>query len=346
MPPRFEYGRAAAGPRRDHGPLPDRAVADAAGHRAASSAAVAVDSVGKNFSWSVRRDRRASKSASAAAARARASCASRRRAASRGCTCSRCARARARPRRRSSCSRRQQRDVLVVLPVTTWQGLNPVDDDGDGRPNTLGAGLPVRVARPFVKDGLPAADPPPARRCCSPSSTARATATTSRPTSRSRAARAASSAGYRGVILAGDTRWLDVRVARRCAASCATAGACCRSARDSLRRTRDADAGRARDRPDAADAARPLRRAPAADRAPGPLTLVNITDGIDLFAGTAGQFAGIGAFEQTIDVRGGTSAIAAAAAAAGRAPPGDRRLAPRQGPRDPPGHAGLLCRPA
>jgi hypothetical protein len=45
--------------------------------------------------------------------------------------------------------------VLVVLPALTWQGLNPVDDDGDGIPNTLQDGGPVKLARPFA-DGLPA----------------------------------------------------------------------------------------------------------------------------------------------------------------------------------------------
>ena len=40
--------------------------------------------------------------------------------------------------------------VLVVLPTLTWQGLNPVDDDGDGIPNTLLSGEPVQLARPFV----------------------------------------------------------------------------------------------------------------------------------------------------------------------------------------------------
>lgn len=39
--------------------------------------------------------------------------------------------------------------VLVVLPALSWQGLNPVDDDGDGIPNTLLSGEPVRLARPL-----------------------------------------------------------------------------------------------------------------------------------------------------------------------------------------------------
>jgi hypothetical protein len=44
--------------------------------------------------------------------------------------------------------------ALVVLPALTWQGLNPVDDDGDGVPNTLSRGLPIALARVFA-DGLP-----------------------------------------------------------------------------------------------------------------------------------------------------------------------------------------------
>jgi hypothetical protein len=48
------------------------------------------------------------------------------------------------------------RPVLVVLPYMTWQGRNPVDDDGDGMPNLLDLGIGVRGARPFAGGGLPA----------------------------------------------------------------------------------------------------------------------------------------------------------------------------------------------
>jgi hypothetical protein len=44
--------------------------------------------------------------------------------------------------------------VLVVLPTLSWQGLNPVDDDGDGIPNTLASGEPVRLDRPLVTTPL------------------------------------------------------------------------------------------------------------------------------------------------------------------------------------------------
>ena len=46
--------------------------------------------------------------------------------------------------------------VLVVLPAITWQGLNPVDGDGDGFPDTLDNARAVSLARPFAFGGLPA----------------------------------------------------------------------------------------------------------------------------------------------------------------------------------------------
>ena len=45
--------------------------------------------------------------------------------------------------------------VLVVLPALTWQGENPVDDNGDGFPDTLTGGGPIVLERPFA-DGVPA----------------------------------------------------------------------------------------------------------------------------------------------------------------------------------------------
>jgi hypothetical protein len=44
--------------------------------------------------------------------------------------------------------------ILVVLPALTWLGQNPADEDGDGMPDTLDAGDPVNLARPFA-NGLP-----------------------------------------------------------------------------------------------------------------------------------------------------------------------------------------------
>jgi hypothetical protein len=50
----------------------------------------------------------------------------------------------------------RERAVLVVLPVMTWQGRNPVDDDGDGAPDVLDRGVGVRLDRVYAGDGLPA----------------------------------------------------------------------------------------------------------------------------------------------------------------------------------------------
>ena len=44
---------------------------------------------------------------------------------------------------------------LVVLPALTWQGLNPVDDDGDGFADTLLSARAVRLDRYFAGGGFP-----------------------------------------------------------------------------------------------------------------------------------------------------------------------------------------------
>ena len=206
------------------------------------------------------------------------------------------------------------RNVLVVLPTTTWQGLNPVDDDGDGRPNTLEAGLPVRIGRPFVKSGLPDGLPRhealllawlDRERHRYDLTTDVALARGEGPTLR----------GHRGLILAGDTRWLAGRTARALRSFVRGGGNLLSVGTRSLRSTVTlTPRGRAID--PTAPTARDLfgaRLRPIA-RPQTPVSLVNIVDDIQLFAGTAGQFPDVGAYEQTIDVRGGTRAVAAAAA--------------------------------
>ncbi|MEY2517029.1 MAG: hypothetical protein QOJ89_4387 [bacterium] len=210
----------------------------------------------------------------------------------------------------------ESRDVLVVLPATTWQGLNPVDDDGDGRPDTLTAGLPVRTARPFVKSGLPAQLPRHEALLLAwldrehhryDLTTDVALARHAGPTL----------AGHRGVILAGDTRWLDGRLARSLRAFVRGGGKLLSVGTESLRRTvtltprrRAIDPTPPTPRDLFGARLRPVERT----RPLAQVTLVNVVDNIQLFAGTGGQFGGIGAFEQTIDVRGGARAVEAAAA--------------------------------
>lgn len=50
---------------------------------------------------------------------------------------------------------RRRGRVLVVLPAITWQGRNPVDDDGDGFPNTLELARSAGAERAFAGGRLP-----------------------------------------------------------------------------------------------------------------------------------------------------------------------------------------------
>jgi FlgD Ig-like domain len=94
--------------------------------------------------------------------------------------------------------------VLVVLPALTWEGLNPVDDDGDGIPNTLLSGEPVRLARPLV------ATPAGFAQESALIAYLRAAGLKFDLTTDLASAEGTgpSLAGYSGVVLAGDERWV------------------------------------------------------------------------------------------------------------------------------------------
>jgi len=310
---RLEYGR----------PLPGRggitvrylrARAPAAPVPAGENALVAVESAGARFAWRLRRI-----GASAPAKRGSGTRSRRVRfAAPGGKSGLYLFEVRTRTRRTATplvVQSQQERDVLVVLPVTTWQGLNPVDDDGDGRPNTLYAGLPTRViGRPYVKDGIP-----PQIRTHEALLLAQLDRDGRRYDITTDVALARGEGpqldGHRGVIVAGDARWLDGRTARRLRSFVRGGGRLLSVGTGSLRRSITLTPGGRAITPtlptqrDLFGARlRPIVRPPA------PVTVVNVADEIDLFAGTDGQFGGIGAFEQTLDVRGGAEAVVAAAA--------------------------------
>ena len=212
VPPTFEYGR----------PLPGRggitvrylrAQSSAVPVKARERAAVAVETAGERFRWQVRRVGNRGNRGHGSGTRTRIV----RFGAPGGKSGLYLFEVRTRTRRTTApvvVTGRQARDVLVVLPWTTWQGLNPADDDGDGRPDTLSAGLPVRLGRPFVKDGIP-----PQIRSHEALLLAqldrrgrRYDLTTDVALARGEGPQLGD---HRGVILAGDTRWLDTRVARR-----------------------------------------------------------------------------------------------------------------------------------
>jgi hypothetical protein len=53
---------------------------------------------------------------------------------------------------RGRAARQRAARVLVVLPMLTWQGENPVDDTGDGLPDTLSAGDRIPLDRPLAEN--------------------------------------------------------------------------------------------------------------------------------------------------------------------------------------------------
>ena len=188
------------------------------------------------------------------------------------------------------------RRVLVVLPALTWQGLNPVDDDGDGLPNTLdaaGRDATAALQRPYAH-GMPASVP---RREGAllrflDEELLRYDLTTD----------AALAAGvgpslddYRGVVLAGDSRWITPQLRRDLRRRVQSGGRVWSLGTDALRRTVQLRDGRLSQpgAPTPTDAlgarpTQPLERAPAGETA----TLTTYLDDGELFAGTSGQFTG------------------------------------------------------
>lgn len=191
----------------------------------------------------------------------------------------------------------QRRKVLVVVPATTWQGRNRVDDDGDGWPDTLTGGLPVRTARIYAGGGLPAG----VASTVAPllieldRQRRRYDITTDLALARGVGPRLE---GHGGVILAGDTQWMDAALQRRLRRFVTRGGRLYTAGVDSLRREVRVTPLRALDPTTAAP--RDLFGAQLAPvtRAPG-TSIVVAEDPLRLFEGTDGQFDGFDAYEAT-----------------------------------------------
>jgi len=182
----------------------------------------------------------------------------------------------------------KDRKVLVVLPFLTWQGLNPVDDDGDGRPNTLTAGLPVRLARVFAGDGMPSGLATQG----APILAALDRAGRDYDITTDVALEAGTGPqldGHTGVLLAGDATWLPNKVARRLSRFVRAGGNVASFGVGALRRyaTVTSD-GQAEDPTQPTDT--DLFGATPAKRIVDPVTLTVGEDRIALFDGTSGQF--------------------------------------------------------
>lgn len=214
------------------------------------------------------------------------------------------------------------RGALVVLPMGTWQGRNPVDDDGDGLADLLDRGLPVRLRRVLVGDGTGLPQGFAAREA---PLLAHLDRTGRRYDVTTDVALAAGNGpqlidGYKGVILPGDTRWLDPRVGRALRAFVRRGGTLAVFGSQSLLREARLTP-RARLIEPTAAAPTDLfgaRLGKVTRGAEGPITLTEFQDEIDLFEGTAGEFPGVTLIEETLADGEQTERVAAAVTPAGR----------------------------
>jgi hypothetical protein len=191
------------------------------------------------------------------------------------------------------------RKLLVVLPAITWQGLNPVDDDGDGMPNVLDAGprASALLVRPFAH-GMPAGlgaregalvrflDDDLLRYDLT---TDAALATGDGPPLGSHA----------GVVLAGDARWVTPELRAKLRRYVRDGGHVWSLGTDALRRTVRLRGGELvrPSAPQATDALAGRPRQPL-ERPKDPATITTYDEGgLGLFEGTSGAFPGYDAYE-------------------------------------------------
>jgi hypothetical protein len=200
--------------------------------------------------------------------------------------------------------------VLVVLPALTWQGENPVDDNGDGIPNTLAGGQPIRLARPLV-DGLPAGFADAAALIAHLRSAHLPFDLTTDLGLLQNVGPKLS--GRRGVVLAGDERWLPASFGSTLSTFVERGGHVLSLGIDSLRRSVALSGGQALDpgSPHATDdlLARPGRLVSAR----GTLILV-AKDGLNIFRGTSGALRGYRSYQPITSVAAPAAIVSAAGA--------------------------------
>jgi hypothetical protein len=200
--------------------------------------------------------------------------------------------------------------ALVVLPALTWQGLNPVDDTGDGLPATLTAGGPIRLARPFAH-GLPSgfADEAGLLAYLDASHLAYQL-TTDLGLVDGIGPRLS---GHTSVVLAGSETWLPAATAAALRSYVQAGGHVLAMGIDSLRRSVTVTGGRALDPtgPAANDALGAQRTAPV-EHGAGPLTVSS--DSLGIFEGTPGTFPGYRAYQPIRGVAASGGILSAAGA--------------------------------
>lgn len=210
---------------------------------------------------------------------------------------------------------RERHRVLVVLPVMTWQGRNPLDEDGDGLPNMLDAGVSVKVNRVYVGDNRVGAAGLPAEFA---TRDAPLLAWLDRNHHRyditTDAALAAGTGpkldGHKGVILPSDVRWLPRTLQQRLRRFVRDGGTVASFGIDSLRRQATLAKGTLKDPTPAATADLFGARLRRLQTLPAPTRLVDAKDDIDFFDGTEGAFGPFTVVQETDALESETAASA------------------------------------
>jgi hypothetical protein len=188
--------------------------------------------------------------------------------------------------------------TLVVLPALSWQGLNPVDDNGDGLPNTLADGSQIDLNRPYAH-GLPAGfDRAAALLSYLDASHTSYDLTTDLGLA---AAQGPGLGGHKAVVLADSERWVPSALAGWLRAFVQGGGHVLTLGVDSLLREATVRAGQARDeaQPSSSDALGARRGALV--KHSSDLMLV-IRDGLGIFSRTPGAFSGFSSYQPITSV--------------------------------------------
>ena len=206
---------------------------------------------------------------------------------------------------------RNQR-VLVVLPATTWQGRNEVDDDGDGLPNLLDLGTSVRLDRVFAA-GLPRgfAENEGALFAHLHRQGYRFDVTTDIGLALGRGPKLE---GHGGVLVAGDAGWLTEDVRRQLRGFVAAGGTLASLGTGSLRAEVRQTPRRLLDPSPPSQTDLFGSRIGPVERETVDLTILEDDDNVQLFAGEEGLFEKVEAWEPTISPGAEVRRVAAAGA--------------------------------